>query len=683
MTSQSWSKALFCALTISGVAGVVAAAQQSTSQPVFRARTDLVSVYVVAVDANGDPVHGLTKDDFELTDRKQRQEIAVFDEVSHADTPSTPEFVLPPTVRRDVASNKATAGDRLVVIVIDDLHMYRARTDRAKGIVRDLIAQIGPDTTMGLMFTSGKHSLAAVTDDQSLVLAAVDTLRGQKPVPRPPDAIDDQVVHNLSDDVDTLRAQLAQSMSASTQDFFDNMSFYKTLQDAGRLLLADDGRRKTFVMISEGIGKDLSWLPDLRTPCDSGFDLRPCYHDHALLDMMQSLRRSNIATYAIDPRGEVKTEDLMKECMPSPPGMIDDPCFMGFTDWNSQVRQAQQGLEMETKLTGGFAVTNTNDFAGGIKHIVSDLDNYYLLGFYPADTGSGFRALDVTVKNPAVTLRFRQGYEVGPAPPLPKGATNPLTALAMGMTSKRDLPLRMAASEFPGAGKNARVATTIEVSVPRRDLEGADGRVSDALKYSLVIADMKTGKVVKQLLNTANIAAAASATLPAVISYQMPMTPELPPGHYQLRASAISSKLSRSGSVYLDLEVPDFTKAPVALSGLVVGYAERPHVTQARPQGAVAIIPFDPSLDREFRVTDTVRVFFTVVAKNPAATTATVDLIDYTDRAVTTITPVIARGGEVDMKLPLKDLKPGAYRVRATATSGGSTATREVGIVVK
>jgi hypothetical protein len=49
------------------------------------------------------------------------------------------------------------------------------------------------------------------------------------------------------------------------------------------------------------------------------------------------------------------------------------------------------GPRITATLTGGFAVTNTNDFAGGINHIVSDLDNYYLLGFYPADrSGSGF-----------------------------------------------------------------------------------------------------------------------------------------------------------------------------------------------------------------------------------------------------------------------------------------------------
>jgi VWFA-related protein len=676
------------------VAGL--AAQQSTSQPIFRARTDLVSVYVVAVDANGDPVRGLTKDDFELTDRKQRQDISVFDEVSHEDLPSSPEFVLPPTVRHDVASNNADLGDRLVVIVVDDLHMYRNRTDRAKGIVRDLIAKVGARTPMGLMFTSGKHSLPAVTSDQSIVLAALDTLKGQRAVRRPPDAIDEQVVHNLSDDVDTLRAQIAQAMSVNMQDFFDNMSFYKTLQDAARLLLADDGRRKTFVLISEGIGKDLSWLPDLVPPCDSGTDsrdapatLKGCYHDHAVLDMMQSLRRSNVATYAIDPRGEVRTQDLMAECMPSPPGFgADDPCFMGLTDWYSQVRQAQQGLEMEAKLTGGFAVTNTNDFTGGVNHIVSDLDNYYLLGFYPADpNGSGFRALDVSVNRPGVTLRFRQGYEVGPAPPLPKGASNPLTALAMGMTATRDLPLRLAASVFPGDGNTARVAATIEVSVARRDLAGPDGRISDELKYSLIVADMKSGKVVKQLTNSASISSTGSGgTSPtAAISYQMPMTPLLPPGHYQLRASAISTKLSRNGSVYLDLDVPDFTKGTLALSDVAIGYADRPRVAQARPAGALQIIPFDPSLDREFSRDDAVRVFFVVSGKAVAAATTTVELLDYQDHAVTTITPQVtgANIGQVDMKLPLKDLKPGAYRVRATATSGGTTATREVGIIVR
>jgi VWFA-related protein len=683
-------------------AGGLAAQQptQSSQQPVFRARTDLVSVFVVAVDANNDPVHGLTKENFTLTDRKKTQEISVFDEVSHEETPSTPEFVLPATLKRDVVSNRADLGDRLVVVLIDDLHMYKNRADRAKSIVRDLVDRLGQRTLIGLLFTSGKHSLAAVTQDQSLVLAAVDTLKGQRAVPRPLDAIDSQTPHIMPDpgDIEARRAVLATANSASLQDFYDNMSFYKTLQDAARMLLADDGRRKTFVLVSEGIGKDLSWLPTLVSPCeardtlnkdDPNSTITPCYHDRAILAIMQSLRRSNVATYAIDPRGEVQSKDLMKECMPSPPGGgTDDPCFMGLTDWGSQVRQAQQGLEITATLTGGFAVTNTNDFAGGINHIVSDLDNYYLLGFYPADrSGSGFRALDVTVDRPGVTLRFRQGYEVGAAPPPPKGASNPLTALAMGMTAKRDLPLRITATAFPGNARLARVATTIEISVPRHDLEDADGRVSDELKYSLLVADMKSGKVVKQLSNTATVSSKGGGDVApsSFVSYQMPMTPDLPPGRYQLRASAISAKLSRSGSVYLDLEVPDFTKDPVMLSGLSVGYADGPHVTQAKPAGAIPIIPFDPSLDREFRTSDRVRVFLEVVRKGSAAGKLTIEFVDYTDRVLLTLTPGLASGNvvPVDVALPLSGFTPGAYRLRATATTGGTTATQEIGLIVR
>jgi hypothetical protein len=150
------------------------------------------------------------------------------------------------------------------------------------------------------------------------------------------------------------------------------------------------------------------------------------------------------------------------------------------------------------------------------------------------------------------------------------------------------------------------------------------------------------------------------------------MSVELPPGRYQFRASAISSKLSRSGSVFLDLEVPDFTKDPVMLSGLAVGYADGPHVTQAKPPGAIQIIPFDPSLDREFRTTDTVRVFFEVASKNSGTTKAT------------QTPPVTGTGvGLVDVKMPLKDVKPGAYRVHATVTDGKNTATREIGIIVR
>ena len=79
------------------------------------------------------------------------------------------------------------------------------------------------------------------------------------------------------------------------------------------------------------------------------------------------------------------------------------------------------------------------------------------------------------------------------------------------------------------------------------------------------------------------------------------------------------------------------------------------------------------------------RVFFEVACKNPATTKATVTLVDYTNKTVATQTPPVTGTGVglVDLKMPLKDLKPGAYRVRATATDSKNSATREIGIVVR
>ncbi len=679
------------------LATAVVAAQQQDAQPVFRARTDLVSVYVVAVDANDQPVHGLKKEDFTVTDRKKPQAIDVFDEVEHDSTPATPAFTFPASLRRDVASNNVSLDERLVVIVADDLHIYKDRADRSKDILRMLVDKLGPKTPMALLFTSGNHSIP-VTEDRSLVLSAVDTLKGRRGFRRPAEANDKQMpgMGNFDpSNMDGRRAALATANTSSLQDFFDNMSYYKTLQDAARMLAADDGRRKTFVVVSEGIGKDLSWLPEMTAPSQyeenpvntPGFTPKTGYHDYAVLDMMTAMRRSNVATYAIDPRGKVTVDNLMKECSPHMGAFGDtDPCSTGLA-MNSILRQAQQGLEITADVSGGFAVTDSDDFESGVDRIVSDLDNYYLLGFYPKDTtGKGFRGLMVTVDQPGVLLRFRQGYEVGAPPPAPK-TTNPLTALAIGMAPKRDLPLRITASAFPDSStKMARVATTIEVTAPRRELEDANLHISDSLKYLLAVVDVKSGKVIKQITNTANVSSAPlGASAPPGITYQMPMGVVLPPGRYQLRASASSAKLSRSGSVFLDFEAPDFGKASVTLSGIEVGYADGPRVTQAKPPGAMQIIPFDPSLDREFHPNDTVRVFFQVVRKNPETTKTTVEVLDYQDHVVTTITPQISGTniGQVDLKLPLKDLTPGAYRLRATATSGGTTATREVGIIVR
>src|SRR5205823_5695315 len=85
-----------------------AAIQTLAQQPVFRSRADLVQVDVVAMGADGRPIHSLTKNDFTLLDDGVPRPIAAFSEVSHERHDRLP-------IGGDVFDN-ASENDRVVIV---------------------------------------------------------------------------------------------------------------------------------------------------------------------------------------------------------------------------------------------------------------------------------------------------------------------------------------------------------------------------------------------------------------------------------------------------------------------------------------------------------------------------------------------------------------------------------------
>lgn len=694
-------------------------------QATFKSSVELVNVDVVVVDRDGNAVRGLQQRDFALTDRKKPQAITNFEEVSHERVAVSPLAALPPTVRMDVISNQSTQADRLVMLVVDDLHIFKDRTDKARELARDVITKLGAQASMAVLFTSGEHS-TQITEDRAELLAAVDTLKGRQSWRRPHQAIDTQRAAAISGDGDALAAldTVGKSQETSLQDFEENMQQFQTLQDAAKMLGSEDVRRKAFVMISEGINKEMNGIFDsAMTPCEMSMSAA-CYHDRALKDMMEAMRRSNVATYAIDPRGQVKAEDMQRELHPAPLG--GDPVFR----WNNPIRRAQDGLSFLTEASGGFAVTDTDDLTSGLQRIIEDIDHYYLLGFYPDDASGGdkYRPLAVTViGHPEYTLRFRHGYRPG-APPAPTKNKDPLVALAAGVMPRTDLPLRITALALVGTAKTASVAVALEVTAPTGLMKDADSKLRDDLEYSVLVVDDKKAKVTSRTGRAAKLALTTrdnGAAMPDTVTYQMPFTLDLPPGRYQLRASAMSKKLNRGGSVYIGITVPDFAKAPLVLSGIALGYADGAHVPVGRTappagrggtpptnimlggsrgigipspqstlppaqqraaQGPVNRLPFDPSLGREFTSADTLRAYFEVARKDLTSTVSlTIMVVDSTNRSIMAIDRVVSPNdpGRIDLRVPLAPLGPGAYRLRVIATDSRTVASTETGLLIK
>src|SRR5262249_17931259 len=89
---------------------------------------------------------------------------------------------------------------------------------------------------------------------------------------------------------------------------------------------------------------------------------------------------------------------------------------------------------------------------------------------------------------------------------------------------------------------------------------------------------------------------------------------EVPPGRYQLRVGAREGNGGAVGSVMYDLDVPDFSKAPLDMSGLALASAwagaERP---TASPDPVFKdVLPGPPVAAREFPRNDTLAYFVEV-----------------------------------------------------------------------
>lgn len=680
-----------------------------TPQATFRSAVELVQIDAVVVDQHGNAVRGLTQADFVLTDRHTAQAIAAFEEVSQgrpagSATPDT----LWAAVKRDVASNASAQANRLVIVVVDDLHIWKGRTDKAKALARDVVAKLGNQASMALLFTSGEHS-TQVTDDRSELLAAIDTLQARQPFRRPHEAKDDQKAAYVDPSAppEVKLAAIDDAQAASLREFEDNMRQFKTLQGAAGMLRAESRRRKSFVLISEGIAKD--WAGVFDATGNSAQMLTPdgalpqmSFHADAMRDTMEALRRSDVAMYVIDPRGRVRPEDVMLESWPPPGcgvcGNPPAPTDRLPSQEDSQarrtnpVRMAQDGLVDIASAAGGFAITDTDDLTGGVQRIIDDLDHYYLIGFYPKDTtGDTLRPINVSVPaHPEYTVRFRHGYMPG-ATAVPPANRDPLVELSSGVLPIGDLPLRMTALALAGPGKAASVVVTLEVTAPTSLMKGADSMLRDEVTYSILVVDDKKARVTSQTGRSAQFTLkgqdATNETMPDTVTYQIPITLNLAAGRYQLRASAMSKKLQKGGSVYLDLVVPDFSKAPIALSNIAIGYADGGHVPVGGASSeAQSPVPFDVTLDREFDYTDVLRVFSRLSRKVPTtsvAVTVAIVAADGTpllsvDRSVSPTDP-----DTVEVRLPLDSVGPGAYRLRVAAVSPQGEATTQTAITVK
>ena len=132
-------------------------------------------------------------------------------------------------------------------------------------------------------------------------------------------------------------------------------------------------------------------------------------------------------------------------------------------------------------------------------------------------------------------------------------------------------------------------------------MQQSDAHLQDDIRYALIAVDMAGAKVKEEIGTRPNVVLRPldpNLPPPETVTYQIGYILNLAPGRYQLRASAMSSKVGEGGSVYLPIDVPDFSQPALAVSALVLGYAGGQRVPCLRASRLAAVARARRGVDR-------------------------------------------------------------------------------------
>jgi VWFA-related protein len=672
------------------VAALLQAAPQQSSPPqqppiTFKVEVNYVEVDATVTDAQGNFVRDLKKDDFKVVEDGAPQTLTAFSAVDipveHIDPPLYKSTAIP----ADVVSNRTPFEGRVFVIVMDDLNTRVSRTPRVRQAARQFVEHyVGANDIVAVVNTSGSNkAMQDFTGNRALAVKAIDGALGNKEASSTEARLQDYYMGGGN-------------MNASFNDMmrYNNArNTLRTLKSLSDFMAGMRGRRKAVVLFSEGINYDLIDAINNPHTTDVQAEMR---------SFIAAATRANVSVYTVDPRGVTSgMEDAIEiGSMPSDPSI-------SINQLTDELRLEHDSLRTIAEETGGFAVLNQNDYRDAFSRILADNSSYYVLGYYPANEkrDGKFRNITVSVVDrTGLKVRTRRGY-VAPVPAKKENAAKgtPAERTSAELMDALESPVPMSgltisafAAPFRGAPGNDAITVAVEAEGTTMTFaQKPDGHYANDLEVTLYAIDTNANKVKDGAHDVVNVVLKPNVTMMRN-PFRVVRVLKVPPGRYQLRVGAKEGG-GKVGTVILDLDAPDFSKGPIAMSGVVLSSAASARVPTANPGGSDLkdIMPAPPSASREFARGDELNVFAeiydnlgTATAHRVVITTSVLSDEGKTvfstsdERASAELSGSAGAGGYGHVsRIPLANLAPGRYvlHLEAKPTLGKSDAVvREV-----
>jgi VWFA-related protein len=391
MLSTGLSAALLCLLGPS-VLHAQSAPSSDQAAPALRVTTHIVQVHVIVQSKKGEPVTGLTKEDFTLLDQGQPQKIAFFSEESGG-LRSAPAEPVPPNTFSNRYEQTGQMPGSVTVILLDALNTPHTVQTYMRYSAVKVLRQLNPQDHVAI-YVLGATRLRIIQDftqDSAALLRALNADKGE---------------YSLA--VDTLAGDNALTGGDPFTDEWDAAAPANGWNGAWAHSLIPARAQFTSQAIA-AIANHLASVPGRKSLVwiSSNFPVS--------MGLTRVLNQSDIAVYPMDPGG-----------------MRNAPAFAVTTGQTSQLgghsMGGENGSPMNTSTlapsldsttmneladrTGGRASYNNNDIAGSVRRAIDDGRISYVLAYYP-DHGKWdgqFREIKVTVDRPDVEARSRKGY---------------------------------------------------------------------------------------------------------------------------------------------------------------------------------------------------------------------------------------------------------------------------------
>jgi VWFA-related protein len=565
----------------------LAAREQAPSSPApqFPSGVELVTIDAVVLDKKGNPVEGLTRDDFTVAEDGRPQSLSSFEAVVLPEFESAPA----PTQSR-VSTNTPPVRPqerRTFVVVFDNVHMAPQRIAVARKAVDEFLrTALRPGDQVTLVPTSGgSWWTAQIPEGANDLAAALESLSGL----RTPDTGVDRI-----SDWEAMQLYLFRNkdvMAEVSRRYYEHRIILEPPGIAERApLQLDTGlpliqaksaevyhaaldRKKVTLGILERVADSLVSVKGRKSIVlvSEGFVYEPQLPEFH--NVVRAGRRANAAVYFLDSRG------LEGTAITSDAEIAEqtDP-----RDVNAVLNEntlAAQGADSIAIDTGGFSLKNTNNLVTGLRRIASESRSYYLLGYLPANTDRDgkFRKIEVRVGRPGVDVRSRRGYyapKEGEAPTRKPDELSPAVRQALDSPYLGEgVPLRLT-SYVLGAAAAGKVSVLLvaEADPASFRFEQRGDRFAAALESYVVVSARDTG----ENLNREKL---IELSLPPAVKQQLqrswlPMARdfELGPGVYQARVLLRDRQGGRIGTVRQELVVPPLdalrTSTPILTDAL-------------------------------------------------------------------------------------------------------------------